>query len=814
MSEYSLLDIPVARSSAEKDKAKLDKLKSSAPKKAAKPVTLLDKLNVIEVNLKTHLGKFSDKVSAITDIETLHKYIDKCIENGIVAIDTETVKGELGETALDPVTCQLAGVCLYTPNEKAVYIPVNHRSYLTQQRLPNQLTEVQIAPELERLRSLKIVTHYGKYDMRVLYWTCGIKYFDLYWDTQLGAKVINENESAQLKYLYATKIEGKEKSYDFESIFKGIDFRLVPVQLAMLYAATDPLITYELMLYQKNILDKPENEGPRNILLNIEVPIIKVCAGMEDTGVSIDLDYAKELSVEYTERSKGIEEKIALEVEKFKPQIDAFRDAHPDLKIDDPLSFNSPSQLAILLYDIMGVKVVDPEKPRGTGEEILKEMKLPLCDLILEYRGVQKLLSTYIDKLPNALNKKTDRIHATFNQYGAETGRFSSNDPNLQNIPSHEERIRRMFRAGKGKAFVGGDFSQQEPRLLAQFSGDENLWHAYNENKDLYAWSASLVYKIPYEDCKEFYPNGERIYKKDEDHWEKATPDIPEDRVVVVGEQFDENGNPIKYTNHNGKALRSKMKAIVLGIMYSKGVKAIAEDLKITPDDAQNLFNTFFKEFPKVKQFIDDAQNQAKTYGYVTTLWGRRRHLEDMMLPQYEFETSGPKIKNFNPLFIDLNIKQVETDVVKKYREALNNCKDFRKKQQIKEDALKEGVKIKDNGGFISKASRQCCNSKIQGSAADQTKLAMIKINNDPRLQELGFQLVMAIHDEVIGECPIENAIECGEILSTIMKEAGKPVLSIPQKVDVERTLVWYGEDIAKTLLSKKEESQKVGSGV
>lgn len=151
---------------------------------------------------------------------------------------------------------------------------------------------------------------------------------------------------------------------------------------------------------------------------------------------------------------------------------------------------------------------------------------------------------------------------------------------------------------------------------MAQFSGDENLWHAYNENKDLYAWSASLVYKIPYEDCKEFYPNGERIYKKDEDHWEKATPDIPEDRVVVVGEQFDENGNPIKYTNHNGKALRSKMKAIVLGIMYSKGVKAIAEDLKITPDDAQNLFNTFFKEFPKVKQFIDDAQNQAKTYGY------------------------------------------------------------------------------------------------------------------------------------------------------------------------------------------------------
>lgn len=151
---------------------------------------------------------------------------------------------------------------------------------------------------------------------------------------------------------------------------------------------------------------------------------------------------------------------------------------------------------------------------------------------------------------------------------------------------------------------------------------------------------------------------------------------------------------------------------------------------------------------------------------------------------------------------------------LKSIEKPLTTRKDFRKKQQIKEDALKEGVKIKDNGGFISKASRQCCNSKIQGSAADQTKLAMIKINNDPRLQELGFQLVMAIHDEVIGECPIENAIECGEILSTIMKEAVNLVLSIPQKVDVERTLVWYGEDIAKTLLSKKEESQKVGSGV
>ena len=810
MSDFSLLDIPSPRSSAETDKEKLSKLKKTEPaKKPTKAVTLLDKLNQIEVNLKTHLGKFLDKVYAITDLTELHRYIDKCIENGIVALDTETVKGELGETALDPVTCQLAGVCLYTPGEKAVYVPVNHMSYLTQQRIANQLTEQQIAPELERLRPIKIVTHYGKYDIRVLYWTCGIPYFDLYWDTQLGVKVINENENAQLKYQYAVKLEGKQKTYDFESIFKGIDFRLVPISLAMVYAATDPLITYELMEYQKSILDKPENAGPKNILLNIEVPIIKVCAGMEDTGVSIDMDWANQLDQEYSSKSREVESKIDEEIRKLKPQVDAYRNSHPDAKIDDPISVNSPVQLAVLLYDIIGVKAVDPEKPRGTGEEILKAINLPLCDLILEYRGIQKLLSTYIEKLPNSLNKKTGRIHANFNQYGAETGRFSSNDPNLQNIPSHEERIRRMFKAGDGKAFVGGDFSQQEPRILAQFSGDENLIHAYEQGRDLYSWVASLVYKIPYDECKEFYPDGYKIYHDEKtDTWEKATDTTPADKIVVVGEQVDENGKEIKYTNHHGKSVRKKLKAIVLGLAYSKGAKAIADDLKISTEDAQNLFDMFFKEFPKVKKFIDDAQLQAKTYGYVTTLWGRRRHLDDMMLPPYEFETSGPKVKNFNPLFIELNIKQVETDLVKKYRNEIENCKDFSRKQKIKEEALKDGVKIKDNGGFISKASRQCCNSKIQGSAADQTKIAMIAIDNDPRLNELGFKLVMAIHDEVIGECPVEHAIECGEILERIMKESGKPVLQIPQKVDVERTLVWYGEDIAQMLLEQKE-SQK-----
>lgn len=740
------------RSSREKDLDKLSKItsKNTTNVKLGKNNSIIDKINLINAEVYKHLGKFKDNVKVIYDKEELSKFIDLCLANGIVAIDTET-------TSLDPITCELVGVCLYTPTSFSVYVPVNHQSYITGLRLDNQVSIEDLKEQLERLKNIKQIYHNAKYDIRVLHWYLGLD-FEPYWDTMIAAKLLNENESMALKYQYAKYIEKSNKEYDFDSLFKGIDYRQVPIETAAMYAATDAYITHKLYEFQKQFIGTEKYKGISNVFFNIEMPLIPAIAEMENNGIEIDKDYAKELSVKYHKQLDECQDRVNDELEKYRDKIEDYKIKNPNHKLQDPVSINSPAQLAVLLYDILNVPPVSKEKPRGTGEEILVDIDLPLCKLILEYRGINKLLNTYIDKLPETVNPKTNRIHASFNQYGAATGRFSSSDPNLQNIPSHNKDIRQMFRAAEGKVLVGSDFSQQEPRILAQFSQDHNLISAYKEGKDLYAWSASLVFHKPYEECKEFYPDGTK--------------------------------------NPEGKELRGKMKAIILGIMYSKGVKAIAEDLKISAKEAQNLFDTFFKQFPNVKTFMDETQEFARKNGYVETIWGRKRRLPDMQLPEFTFEKVSAKPSNFNPLFEDFDIEDNDDDAIDYYRKALSKAYGFKQKNDIKAQALKEGIKIKDNGGFISEATRQCVNSRIQGSAADMTKRAMSRIWRDQKLKDLGFKLLITVHDEVIGECPIENAKEAAERLSAIMIDSAKPEIQVPMKCDAEITKNWYGPEV------------------
>lgn len=740
------------RSSKEKDLDRLSKItsKNTTNVKLGKNNSIIDKINLINAEVYKHLGKFKDNVKVIYDKEELSKFIDLCITNGIVAIDTET-------TSLDPITCELVGVCLYTPTSFSVYVPVNHQSYITGLRLDNQVSYEDLKEQLKRLKNIKQIYHNAKYDLRVIHWQLNID-FEPYWDTMIASKLLNENESMALKYQYAKYIEKSNKEYDFDSLFKGVDYRQVPIETAAMYAATDAYITYKLYEFQKQYIGTEKYKGISNVFFNIEMPLIPVIADMENTGIEIDKEYAKELSIKYHKQLDDCQDRVYAEIEKYRDKIEDYKIKNPNHKLQDPISINSPTQLAILLYDILNVPPVNKEKPRGTGEEILVDIDLPLCKLILEYRGIYKLLSTYIDKLPETVNPKTNRIHASFNQYGAATGRFSSSDPNLQNIPSHNKDIRQMFRASEGKVLVGSDFSQQEPRILAQFSQDHNLISAYKEGKDLYAWSASLVFHKPYEECKEFYPDGSK--------------------------------------NPQGKELRGKMKAIILGIMYSKGVKAIAEDLKIPVKEAQNLFDTFFKQFPNVKTFMDETQEFARKNGYVETIWGRKRRLPDMQLPEFTFERVSSKPSNFNPLFEDFDIEDNDDDAIEYYKKALSKAYGFKQKNDIKAQALKEGIKIKDNGGFISEATRQCVNSRIQGSAADMTKIAMGRIWRDQKLKDLGFKLLITVHDEVIGECPIENAKEAAERLSAIMIDSAKPEIQVPMKCDAEITKNWYGPEV------------------
>ncbi len=727
---------------------------------------LLERISTISAVVNKNLGKYADKYEVIREEEAFEQYIDACIEQGVVAIDTET-------DSLDPITCLLAGICLYTPNNKAVYIPIHHISYVTGIEIDNQVPEEFAKEQFKRLvdNNVKAIMFNAKFDVRVIKNQLGVELVP-HWDGYIAARLLNENEPENnLKALHKKYcLKGEGDAFTFDSLFKGIPFTHIPVNTGYLYAARDAEITYELYEFQRPFLteDDPiciERDliGPAFVFNHIEMPLINIVAQMEDTGVAFDFDFAEKLSKEYNEKLKLVEERFYKICDNLGQDLDDYRARNGAAnKLGYPINISSPAQIAILLYDVLGIEPPDKSKPRGTGEEILQKIDHPVAKAILEYRGIAKLLSTYIDKMPTIENPKTKRIHASFNQVGADTGRFSSSDPNMQNIPSHNDEIRQMFKASEGYVLLSSDYSAQEPRLTAHMSKDEKMINAYKQGKDLYVEIASIAYNMPYDECKEFREDGTR--------------------------------------NPEGKERRQAAKAIVLGVCYGKGVAAIAEDLGVTKKKAQEIYDKVMVSFPGLKRFMEESEAMARDYGFVTTVWGRKRRLPNMQLEPYEFTYIGGVPKDFDPLFddedeFDDGLLEVGEATKRKYINLLNRTYSQKEKEAIKAKAKAEGILIKDNSGYIAEATRQCVNSRIQGSAADQTKLAMILIGNDKKLKELGFRLLLTVHDELIGECPKENAKEVAERFAHLMVEAAKD-LSVPSKCDVEVTERWYGEPL------------------
>ena len=406
-------------------------------------------MNIIEeikIKVEKYLGKYRNRVKSCRDEQELINYVDKIIENKRAGLDTET-------TGLDCLNDDVVGTCLYTPGEKAIYIPHKHKSYVTGQYLQNQISYEFMQTQLQRLKDagVKIIYHNAKFDIRMVKHKMGV-WLDAYWDTMLAAKLLNNNEEANLKYQYSTHVAKEEKTYDFKKLFDSVEYAMVPIETATLYAATDPLITYELQQWQEKEFEK--YPGIYKVFMDIEMPVLQVVVDMEDNGISLDMNRAQELSVKYHKLMDEAQKEVDKEIAKYKSSIMMYMSKFPAAKIQYPVNVASPTQLAILLYDILRCEVVDKKKPRGTGEEILEKLNLPLCKLILKHRGLSKLLSTYIDKLPQTVDKNTKRIHASFNQIGADTGRFSSSEPNLQNIPSHNQEIRTMFTASDDERSV------------------------------------------------------------------------------------------------------------------------------------------------------------------------------------------------------------------------------------------------------------------------------------------------------------------------------------------------------------------------
>ena len=750
-----LFDLPTTRSNREADKYVVNK---STNKKSASTVIkgggIIGQIAEIKARVESKLGKYKDEYECIMDEMSLIEYINHCIENGICAIDTET-------TGLDPMSDKLVGFSIYTYNQKGAYVPLNHISYITNEKVEGQLSEEFCAEQLKKLYGTKIVMYNANFDIRVFRHSLGV-YFNCYFDCHLAGYCLNENEPHGLKTLHSKYVlEGKEDEFSFGKLFDNITFDKVPIKTGYIYAARDAVDTLELYDWQlpyltigDDLCREYELEGCANIFWNIEMPYIEVVCDMEDAGISLDVDYAKELSNKYHEL---LDEKLDVFHKVCEPYADKLREFRKtSTKLEDPVNISSPTQLAILLYDIMKIPVVDEKKPRGTGDEILEKLDNDVSHAIQEYRSVEKLLSTYIDKLPDCLYKD-GKVHCVFNQYGAKTGRMSSENPNMQNIPSHNKDIRKMFVASEGCILMSADFSQQEPKVMTAMCKDLEMIKAYKEGKDLYASIASIAFNKPYEECLEFRPDGT--------------------------------------TNKDGKERRSSAKSILLGILYGRGINSISEQLHTTKEKAQEIQNKVFYEFPAIKQFEDDSIKMAEEVGYVTTFWGRKRRLPEMQLDEYEFKWEKG-YGDLDPLSFDNEITEVEVpnSIKQKYLRKLKGAWG-KKRKEIVEEARKDGIIITDNGGKIADATRQVVNSRIQGSAADMTKLAGKVLSSNERLKELGFKLLIPIHDEYLAECPIENAKECKELFAECMCKSAK-ALDLPMSVDVECSYKWYGESV------------------
>ena len=443
---------------------------------------LIARINQIKAVVETNLGQYKDKYQVINDKEVLHDFISECIGNGYISIDTET-------DGLDPLQNVLAGICPYTYGQKGSYIPLNHISYITMTKSSGQLDMDFVMSEFKRLLQKKpeIDMFNASFDIRFLR-ANGLPDIYCTWDGYLASRILNENEEHKnLKQLHNKYcLDGKGDAFRFDDLFRGIPFTPVPYNVGYLYAAHDPVITTELCDYQREYLtDKTDREDIKNmywVFKNIEMPCIDVVADMEDNGILFDKQYASELSVKYNKLLEEKKEAFYKACDEYKDKIIAYRTGitvRPPKdeyefyninkkaikesnagKLDDPINIASPTQLAILFYDILGVDVVDKKSPRGTGVEILSKIDNPIAKAVLEYREVQKLLSTYIDKLPECVNPKDGRIHCHFNQYGADTGRMSSSDPNLQNIPSKNHDIRKMFVATNEEKLVSTNTQQ------------------------------------------------------------------------------------------------------------------------------------------------------------------------------------------------------------------------------------------------------------------------------------------------------------------------------------------------------------------
>ena len=497
----------------------------------------------------------------VLELTQLVRWVERLARAPLFAFDTET-------TSLDYMNAELVGVSFAVAPHEAAYVPVAHRYPGAPDQLDRDVVLARLRPLLEDPARPKVGQNL-KYDMSILA-RHGVGLAGIAFDTMLESYVLDATATRHDMDSLAEKYLG-EKTIRFEDVAgkgaKQLGFDEVPIEQAAEYAAEDADVT--LRLHQA-LWPQVERE-PRlaRLFRDLEMPLVPVLSRMERRGVRIDAAMLAQQSRELALRMHEVEQH-------------AYRVA------GSPFNLGSPKQIGEIFFERLGLPVVakTPTGAPSTAESVLQELAeqgFELPALILEHRGLAKLRSTYTEKLPQMINARTGRVHTSYHQAVAATGRLSSSDPNLQNIPVRTEegrRIRRAFVPDAGHRMLAADYSQIELRIMAHLSGDAGLLEAFAAGQDIHRATAGEVFGVPAE--------------------------------RVTADQ------------------RRSAKAINFGLIYGMSAFGLARQLGIERDAAQSYVDRYFEHYPGVRAFMDRTREQARDQGYVETVLGRRLYLPDI----------------------------------------------------------------------------------------------------------------------------------------------------------------------------------------
>ena len=501
-----------------------------------------------------------DHYEVVLTEAALLTWLEKCRNAPLFAMNIQTTSAHYMEA-------QIVGFSLCVGLGEACYIPLAHDYPDAPEQLDREWVLTQCKPLLENTKAQKI-GHNIKYDKNVLA-NHGITLNGVAYDTMLESYVLNSVSTKHNLDALSEHYLGHQKIH-FETIAgkgaKQLTFNQIALDDAVPYAAEDTEVMFRLhVVLWPQLVAQPELA---NVVSELEVPLSQVLSRMEQTGVLID-------SQQLLQQSQSLAERIvALE-----------KDVHE--MAGEPFNLGSPKQLQTILFEKMNLPVLKktPKGAPSTAEEVLQELALnyPLPKAIMEFRGLSKLKNTYTDKLPKMIDHRTGRVHTSYQQAIAATGRLSSTDPNLQNIPirtAEGRKVREAFIARPGYKIVAADYSQIELRIMAHLSKDPGLLHAFANGLDVHKATASEVFGVPLES--------------------------------VTSEQ------------------RRSSKAINFGLIYGMSAFGLAKQLNIPRNEAQTYMNTYFERYPGVLHYMEVTREEAKALGYVKTVFGRRLYLPEI----------------------------------------------------------------------------------------------------------------------------------------------------------------------------------------